>query len=262
MSQSDHSGASIVASGLVHAYGKGAARTPVLQQLSLRFRPRELTLIVGASGSGKSTLLAVLSGLTRPESGTVQLLDTPIWSLSKRELERFRFAHCAYVFQNFNLFPALTALEQVALPLDFAGIRPAMAAQRAADALAEVGLGERLLLRPAQLSGGEKQRVAIARALVGSPKLIFADEPTSALDTANSEIVIALLQRIAGTHGATVVTVTHDPRLTRHAGRIIRLLDGAVVEDSLPCAAGIEAAADGPGAFPAPWHPDSTGDLA
>ena len=234
MNRSDAIAPSISASGLVHGYGKGAARTPVLHQLSLQFWPGELSLMMGASGSGKSTLLAILSGLLRPESGSVSVLDTPIWSLDARELERFRFQHCGYVFQNFNLFPALTATEQVALPLRFAGVRESAARQRAEAALDEVGLSSRMKLRPAQLSGGEKQRVAIARALIGSPKVLFADEPTSALDSANSEIVIALLQKIAKTHGATVITVTHDPRLTGHAERIIRLQDGMVIEDSRP----------------------------
>jgi len=234
MNRSDAIAPSISASGLVHGYGKGAARTPVLHQLSLQFWPGELSLMMGASGSGKSTLLAILSGLLRPESGSVNLLDTPIWNLTERELERFRFQHCGYVFQNFNLFPALTATEQVALPLHFAGVRETPARQRAEAALDEVGLSGRMGLRPAQLSGGEKQRVAIARALIGSPKVLFADEPTSALDSANSEIVIALLQKIAKTHGATVITVTHDPRLTGHAERIIRLQDGMVIEDSRP----------------------------
>ncbi|WP_084182986.1 ABC transporter ATP-binding protein [Nevskia soli] len=261
----DPSTASISATGLVHGYGKGAARTPVLHQLSLQFWPGELTLMMGASGSGKSTLLAILSGLLRPESGAVRVLDTPLWNLGARELERFRFRHCGYVFQNFNLFPALTAIEQVALPLDFGGVHKTQARQRAVIALEEVGLGTRMNLRPAQLSGGEKQRVAIARALIGSPQILFADEPTSALDSANSEIVIALLQKIARTHGATVITVTHDPRLTRHAERIIRLQDGMVIEDTLeaprpgPLLAGAAPAAGH--APPAQPHPNSTGDF-
>ncbi len=250
---------SISAAGLVHGYGKGAARTPVLHQLSLQFWPGELSLMMGASGSGKSTLLAILSGLLHPESGSVSVLDTPIWSLTARELERFRFQYCGYVFQNFNLFPALTATEQVALPLRFAGVRETAARQRAEAALDEVGLSGRMKLRPAQLSGGEKQRVAIARALIGSPQVLFADEPTSALDSANSEIVIALLQKIARTHGATVITVTHDPRLTRHAERIIRLEDGVVIEDTLEDA-GAGALLPGPlGATPY-VHPNSTGN--
>ncbi len=180
----------------------------------------------------------------------MRALDTPLWNLSERALESFRFQHCGYVFQNFNLFPALTAIEQVALPLDFSGVPKTQARQRAVTALEEVGLGARMTLRPAQLSGGEKQRVAIARALIGSPQILFADEPTSALDSANSEIVIALLQKIAKTHGATVITVTHDPRLTRHAERIIRLQDGLVIEDTLDSPL---PGSDAPFAFPPPY---------
>ena len=223
--------ASVQATQLWRGYGAGAARTPVLTGLSLEFWPGELTLIMGASGSGKSTLLAVLGGLLRPESGTVSVLGTPIWSLGESELEQFRFRNCGYIFQGFNLFPALTAREQVALPLRFSGVAGPRAATLAEAALEEVGLASRRNLHPSQLSGGEKQRVAIARALVGSPKLLFADEPTSSLDSGNSEVVIALLQRIAAEHGATVITVAHDPRLKDHADRVIGLQDGAIVSD-------------------------------
>ncbi len=222
---------SVVARELRHGYGEGAAHTPVLHGLSLSIAPRELSLMMGASGSGKSTLLAILGGLLRPQAGQVELLGTAIWQLPARELERFRFENCGYIFQGFNLFPALTAVEQVALPLLFGGEREARARSRARDALDEVGLTARMDMRPAQLSGGEKQRVAIARALVGAPKILFADEPTSALDSHNGEIVIALLQKIARTHGATVITVTHDTHLSRHAERIIQLQDGAIFED-------------------------------
>jgi len=223
---------SLSARGLTHGYGNGPSRTRVLDDLALDFHAGELTLMMGASGSGKSTLLAILGGLMRPEGGEVDVLGTSLWSLSARDLERFRFRHCGYIFQGFNLFPALTALEQVALPLEFGGENRAVAQQRARATLVEVGLESRTGLRPAQLSGGEKQRVAIARALVGSPEVLFADEPTSALDSANSELVIALLQRIAADHGATVIAVTHDSRLARHAERIILLQDGAITEDS------------------------------
>jgi putative ABC transport system ATP-binding protein len=222
---------SLLAVDLVRGYGVGIQRTPVLQRVSLNFWPAELTLIMGASGSGKSTLLAVLSGLLRPEAGSVSVLGIPIWQLNERERENFRLRHCGYIFQGFNLFPALTAIEQVALSLRFAGERETQARKRAKIALAEVGLEARMDLRPAQLSGGEKQRVAIARALVGSPAILFADEPTSALDSSNSEIVIALLQHIAVNHGTTVITVTHDPRLMRHVERVIELQDGAVISD-------------------------------
>ena len=187
---------------------------------------------MGASGSGKSTLLAVLGGLLRPDAGEVWLGDSSLWTLSPAVLEHLRFRRCAYIFQGFNLFPALTALQQVALPLSFAGESQAKARTRAELALAEVGLSSQLHLRPAELSGGEKQRVAIARALVTQPKILFADEPTSALDSANSEVVIAQLHRIAQRHGTTVIAVTHDPCLKPHAERILEIRDGSIHQNS------------------------------
>jgi putative ABC transport system ATP-binding protein len=231
---------SIVARDLVRGYGTGAAATPVLRGLSIELWSGELSLLMGASGSGKSTLLAVLSGLLRPESGSVTALGTSLWPLKPRVLERFRFDHCGYIFQGFNLFPALTAIEQVALPLSFGGERESIALQRARDALAEVSLAARMDLRPSQLSGGEKQRVAIARALVGNPQLLFADEPTSALDSVSGERVITLLQNIARDRGATVVVVTHDPQLTEHADRVIEMRDGELIADSRSAAAALE----------------------
>lgn len=223
--------ASVVATDLSHAYGKGAARTSVLNKVSVQFWPGELTLVMGASGSGKSTLLAILGGLLRPNAGQVCLVGTNILSLAPRALEKFRYQQCGYIFQGFNLFPALRAVDQVALPLCFGGESSSRAVARAEAALEEVGLIEKRLLRPSELSGGEKQRVAIARALVTQPKVLFADEPTSALDSSNNELVIALLQKIARVHQATVIVVTHDPRLMRHAERILNLHDGALFQD-------------------------------
>lgn len=223
--------ASVVAQDLAHAFGHGAAQSRVLHQLSAQFWPGEVTLVMGASGSGKSTFLAALGGLLRPDAGRVEVDGVALWSLAERALEHFRYQHCAYIFQGFNLFPALTAREQVALPLRFGGESAARADARAEAALAEVGLSARLHLRPAELSGGEKQRVAIARALVTRPKVLFADEPTSALDTANGEIVVALLQDIAHRHGTTVIVVTHDPQLMRHAERVLHLRNGVIQDD-------------------------------
>lgn len=231
MSSSPGRSSSLSARGLRHTYGQGAARTTVLDDLDIEFWPGELSLVMGASGSGKSTLLAVLGGLLRPDAGQVRLRNTLLWALAPRELERLRYQSCAYIFQGFNLFPALTALQQVALPLRFGGESRARAQARAELALAEVGLSAQLQLRPAQLSGGEKQRVAVARALVTQPAVLFADEPTSALDSVNSEKVIALLQGIARRHGTTVIAVTHDPRLQVHAERVLHLRDGAIEHD-------------------------------
>lgn len=235
--------ASVVAHDLAHSFGKGAAQSRVLHQLSAQFWPGEVTLVMGASGSGKSTFLAALGGLLRPHAGQVHVDGVAIWTLASHALERFRYRHCGYIFQGFNLFPALTALEQVALPLRFGGESLLRASARAEAALAEVGLTARLHLRPAELSGGEKQRVAIARALVTQPKVLFADEPTSALDTTNGELVVALLQDIAHRHGTTVIVVTHDPQLMRHAERVLQLRNGVIHDDQRPGKANVDAVA-------------------
>ncbi|WP_353396700.1 ABC transporter ATP-binding protein [Hydrogenophaga sp. 5NK40-0174] len=204
----------------------------MIKNTTIEVVPGKLTLIVGPSGSGKSTLLSMLSGLLRPDQGEVRALGVNLWAQNENALDRFRLEHCGFVFQGFNLFNALTAHENVALPLQYLGVSSTEAHQRAKKALQEVGLEPRSHLRPAELSGGEKQRVAIARALVKNPEMIFADEPTSALDKVNGEIVIELLKRITRDHGATVLGVTHDPRLLSHADRVIELEDGEVVRDT------------------------------
>ncbi|MGT2505619.1 ABC transporter ATP-binding protein [Cupriavidus basilensis] len=222
---------SLASRGIAKAFTVGKITQQVIKDSSLEIYPAALTLIVGPSGSGKSTMLSMMSGLLRPDTGQVFALDTELWTLDEAALDRFRLENCGFVFQGFNLFAALTAFENVLLPLQYLGARGATAAARARRVLDEVGLGHRSHLRPAELSGGEKQRVAIARALVKNPRLIFADEPTSALDKTNGEIVIDLLKKIAAEHGATVLGVTHDPRLLSHADRVIELEDGIVIRD-------------------------------
>lgn len=217
--------------GICKAFVTGKIRQQVIKDSSLDIVSGELTLIVGPSGSGKSTMLSMMSGLLRPDAGHVYALDADLWTLGETALDRFRLEHCGFVFQGFNLFTSLSALDNVILPLQYLGVLGAEARERAQQALDEVGLHERSHLRPAELSGGEKQRVAIARALVKRPQFIFADEPTSALDKSNGQIVIDLLKRIANEHGATVLGVTHDPRLLSHADRVIHLEDGIVVRD-------------------------------
>ena len=223
--------AALVAERLSKSFVSGTLRVDVLRDLSVAVEPGELTLVSGPSGCGKSTLLAILSGLLRTDGGRTFALGQELARLSPRELERFRLQHTGFVFQGFNLFPALTALEQVALPLGYLGLGDAHAQRRARAALEEVGLGARMSLRPAELSGGEKQRVAIARALAKEPQLLFADEPTSALDAANGQIVIDTLHRIARTHGATVLCVSHDQRLIAHADRVLAMEDGKILSD-------------------------------
>jgi len=224
----------LVAEDLAKAYSSGVLRTSVLDGLALSLGERELTLVLGPSGSGKSTLLALLSGLLKPDRGRVIALGEDLWRMSRTGLEKFRLHHTGFVFQGFNLFPALSAIEQVMLPLDYLGLDRNTAYNRARAALEEVGLGERVQLKPIEMSGGEKQRVAIARALAKKPQLLFADEPTSALDTANGKVVIDSLHRVARTYGATVVCVSHDHRLVTSADRVITIQDGRILSDLMP----------------------------
>ncbi len=219
------------ASGLYMGYTSGKLRTEVLRDLSLSVERGRLTLIAGPSGCGKSTLLSILSGLQRPDAGSVIALGEDLFRGDRRARDRFRLEHTGFVFQGFNLFPALSALEQVMLPLGYMGVDNDAAERRGRAALREVGISGRSHLLPAELSGGEKQRVAIARALVKEPQLLFADEPTSALDAANGQIVIDTLRRIAHDHDTTVLCVSHDPRLVTHADRVLEMEDGVILND-------------------------------
>ena len=226
------------ARGLVKAFKSGGSRVEVLKSVDFRAEHGEVTLVMGPSGSGKSTLLACMSGLLRPDSGKVQAMGQDLWSLGERKIDRFRLDHCGFIFQGFNLFPALNAIQQVEVVLKYQGVPRRRARERAMRAMAEVGLMPRVRQRPSELSGGEKQRVAIARALAKSPQLIFADEPTSALDGENGQIVMKLLHRAAKEHGAAVICVTHDIRLEVYADRVIHLEDGQILEAAAGEAAG------------------------
>lgn len=226
----------LVASAIAKSYNSARVETHVLQSISLTLSERELTLVLGPSGSGKSTLLAILSGLLKPDRGYVSALGEDLWRKSPVELERFRLEHTGFVFQGFNLFPALTALEQVMLPLDYLRLPPSEVRKRALAALEEVGLSSRARSRPIEMSGGEKQRVAIARALAKQPQFLFADEPTSALDSVNGKNVIDALHRIARDIGATVVCVSHDARLSTSADRILEIQDGRILSDTVQSA--------------------------
>jgi putative ABC transport system ATP-binding protein len=176
-------------------------------------------------------LLSILSGLQRPDRGRVFALSEELGTLDLHALERFRLRHTGFVFQGFDLFPALKVSEQVELPLQYMGLSPAEVKVRTDEALEEVGMLSRRHLRPIELSGGEKQRVAIARALAKRPALLFADEPTSSLDAANGQIVIDMLHDIAHRHGTTVLCVSHDPRLIEHADRVLQMEDGRILND-------------------------------
>ena len=208
--------------------GKGAARVHVLRGIDLRVAAGESIGLVGPSGSGKSTLLMVLAGLERVDSGRVQIAGQDYAGQSEDALASFRGRTIGFVFQAFHLMQTMTALENVAVPLELAGRADAFA--RAEEVLRQVGLGERLTHYPAQMSGGEQQRVAIARALAVDPAILIADEPTGNLDaTTGGEIADLLLRSVTG-RGATLVLVTHDETLAARCDRTVRLASGRIVE--------------------------------
>ncbi|MEU7865233.1 ABC transporter ATP-binding protein [Dactylosporangium sp. NPDC049140] len=203
-----------------------------LDNVSVDFGPGTFTAVMGPSGSGKSTLLQCAAGLDRPTSGRVVLDGQDLTGLSERRLTLLRRRRIGFVFQGFNLLPALTARQNVGLPMRLAGQRTDPNALE--RALQSVGLGDRGGHRPHELSGGQQQRVAIARALVTRPAVLFADEPTGALDTASGGDVLRLLRGLVDEHGQTIVMVTHDPVAASFADRIVTLTDGRVVRESVP----------------------------
>ncbi|MEU7341634.1 ABC transporter ATP-binding protein [Streptomyces sp. NPDC007074] len=221
-------------------HGSGGASVTALDQVSLTFPRGTFTAVMGPSGSGKSTLLQCAAGLDRPTSGSVTLGDTELTGLSETELTLLRRARVGFVFQAFNLLPALTAEQNVALPLRLAGRRPKKARVRAV--LEEVGLADRARHRPTELSGGQQQRVALARALITRPEVLFGDEPTGALDSRTGRAVLALLRGMVDRDGRTVVMVTHDPVAASCADRVVFLVDGRVSGELIGASAGDIAA--------------------
>ncbi len=229
MSDGKVSPASAIAlEGIDLSLGRGPARVHVLRGISLSVGRGEAVGLVGPSGSGKSTLLMVMAGLERPDSGRVVVEDTDLVGLDEDALARFRGRRIGIVFQSFHLVPTMTALENVALPLELAD-RPG-AHERARAELEAVGLGHRLHHYPAQLSGGEQQRVAIARAVAPDPAILVADEPTGNLDEATGRQIVDLLFRLKRDCGATLVLVTHDNGLARLCDRTVRLRSGRIEE--------------------------------
>jgi len=206
--------------------GMGAARVHVLKNISLTIERGEAVGLVGPSGSGKSTLLMTLAGLERPDSGRVRVDGADLTRLGENELARFRGRNMGVVFQSFQLIPTMTALENVAVPLELAGRADAFA--RAAEELEAVGLGARLSHYPAQLSGGEQQRVALARALAPDPLILLADEPTGNLDSETGAAIIDLIFAQQARRGATLALVTHDASLAARCDRAVRLRSGRI----------------------------------
>jgi putative ABC transport system ATP-binding protein len=212
--------------GVNLALGRGAARVHILKDIDLNIGAGEAVGLVGPSGSGKSTLLMVAAGLERPDSGTVMVAGQDLSALDEDALARFRGRHVGVVFQSFHLIPTMTALENVAVPLELAGIRDAF--ERAQRELAAVGLAGRVHHYPAELSGGEQQRVALARALGTHPAILVADEPTGNLDEGTGREIIELLFAGHTQRGTTLVLVTHDAALARRCDRVVRLRSGRI----------------------------------
>ena len=220
--------AAVCCRGLTKEFGTGDARVRALRGIDVQVHLGELTLLVGPSGCGKTTLVSLIAGLLEPTAGAVTVLGTDLAALSGRQKVAFRAAHIGFVFQEYHLLPALTAAENVAVPLLIARLPRRAALARAEAALERVGLGERARALPAQLSGGEQQRVAIARALVHEPRLLVCDEPTAALDVRAGHTVLQLLREVAVQPSRAVIVVTHDSRVFPFGDRIIQLSDGCV----------------------------------
>ena len=215
--------------GVGMRFTSGDRSVDVLADVTLMIPARQFVAIAGPSGSGKSTLLGLIAGLDRPSSGRIRVADAEVTALGEDALARFRLDTIGYIFQSFHLIPTLTALENVAVPLELAGELDAL--PRARALLGEVGLADRAEHYPVQLSGGEQQRVAVARAVARRPPVLLADEPTGNLDSATGKQIIELILGLNRTLGSTLVLVTHDPALAAHADRLITLRDGRVVAD-------------------------------
>jgi putative ABC transport system ATP-binding protein len=228
---------------LTRTFGEGEVKATALDGVSLEMYPGQISLLMGPSGSGKSTLLAILSGLLRPTTGHVEALSEDLWKLTDREREQFRLRYCGFIFQGYNLFPALSARQQLEMVLRWGeGATVREARRRAEEMLSLLGLAKKAHLRPAEMSGGEKQRVAIGRALIKEPMFCFADEPTSALDWAHGEQVVELLRAAAHERGSTILIVAHDHRVIPYADRLFYLEDGTLKDpelaETLPHSAG------------------------
>ena len=224
----------LMARNVKKSYGSGTRYQPVLRGITLGVAAGETVFLTGPSGSGKTTLLSVLGCILTPDAGSVEILGEELAHLDDRQRTAFRKQHLGFIFQSFNLFPTLSAVDNLRLVLSLHGVNLRAATARAEELLGLVGLGNRGRLRPGQLSGGECQRVAIARALAAEPALLFADEPTASLDADNGQAVMKLLTQLVRDRGVTLVVVTHDQRIYPFADRIIRLEDGYLTHVGKP----------------------------
>jgi putative ABC transport system ATP-binding protein len=213
-------------------YGEGASQVRALEGVDLDVRAGEVLVLMGPSGSGKTTLLSIMGCILRASAGSVKIRDIEAAGLPESQLPSVRLRHFGFVFQGFNLFPALTARENVEIALDLKRVSRRDARRRAEELLAAVGLGDKLGTHPADLSGGQKQRVAIARALAGDPEIVLADEPTAALDSASGKTVMEILSGLSAARNRAVVIVTHDPRVLGYAHRVVHMADGRIVSEA------------------------------
>jgi putative ABC transport system ATP-binding protein len=220
----------VVCRGVTKEFGQGDTKVQALRGIDVDVPTGEMTLLVGPSGCGKTTLISIIAGLLDPTAGDVTLLGESRKRLRGSRLVKFRAQNIGFVFQQYNLLPALTAAENVAVPLLIAGMNRAKAVRKADEVLEQVGLGDKTRARPAQLSGGQQQRVAIARALVHSPRLLVCDEPTAALDAHSGRRVMQLLRDTTVQPGRAVIVVTHDSRVYEFGDRIISMSDGRIQE--------------------------------
>jgi putative ABC transport system ATP-binding protein len=218
--------------GLTKEFGANGTKTLALRGVDLEVYDGQLTLLVGPSGCGKTTLISIVAGLLNPTVGSISVLGTDLATLSGRQLVEFRAKNIGFVFQQYNLLPALTAAENAAVPLIITGWSRHKAIAKAREMLATVGLEHRANSFPSQLSGGEQQRVAIARALIHEPRLLVCDEPTSALDAKSGQTVMELIKQVAVQPGRAVIVVTHDSRVYEFGDRIVEMSDGLVVRAS------------------------------
>ncbi len=214
-------------------YSGGKAGVTALRGVNLDVHPGELMMLMGPSGSGKTTLLSIMGCILRASSGSVRIAGTEVASLKEKQLPPVRLQHIGFVFQGFNLFPTLTAGENVELSLDLKGLDKGEQRRKARELLEVVGLGEKYRTFPTDLSGGEKQRVAIARALAGDPEVLLADEPTAALDSHTGRKVMQIMRTLARERGRAVVIVTHDSRMLDLADRVMKMEDGLIASASL-----------------------------
>lgn len=220
--------------GLSKVYGSGPSAFKALHSVDLDVHGGEILMLLGPSGSGKTTLLSIMGAILEASAGSVRIRGTEIAGRREAELPKIRLENIGFIFQGFNLFPALNALQNVELAMELRGRKGSAARKRAQELLEQMGLAGKQKTYPRDMSGGEKQRVAIARALAGDPPIILADEPTASLDSTSGQIVIELLQSLAKKEGRAVVVVTHDPRVLSYAGRTIHIADGKIQDNPAP----------------------------